>query len=68
MSSAIPDLSEEDWERVAQMVRQLLEGSTCPFCQMPITARIQKGRCVYADPCGHRLYQGIIPKESSREK
>jgi hypothetical protein len=31
----------------------------CPQCGNPMTKR-QIGRCVYAHPCGHRLYQGSI--------
>ena len=31
----------------------------CPHCHQPMTKR-QVGRCVYAEPCGHRLYQGKV--------
>ncbi len=30
----------------------------CPECGGKIKRERQVGRCVYADPCGHRLYQG----------
>lgn len=35
-----------------------LDAGICPFCGVAIEKRQQVGRCVYADPCGHRLYQG----------
>lgn len=35
-----------------------IEAGKCPFCGSPIERERQVGRCVYADPCGHRLYQG----------
>lgn len=31
----------------------------CPICDAPMQQR-QVGPCVYANPCGHRLYQGRI--------
>lgn len=31
----------------------------CPICHKPISME-QVGRCVYAKPCGHRLYQGTV--------
>ena len=35
-----------------------LSNNICPFCGVAITRRVQVGRCVYAEPCNHRLYQG----------
>ena len=32
----------------------------CPICDQPMTMR-QVSCCVYADPCGHRLYHGSVP-------
>jgi len=56
------DIAAED-EAVAVMLRQFLsdlEADICPHCQAPITHKRQVGRCVYAEPCGHRLYQGRL--------
>jgi len=39
-----------------------LASNTCPFCKKPIERKQQIGRCVYALPCYHRLYQGVVPK------
>lgn len=36
---------------------QRIEGGTCPACGSAMTEK-QVGPCVYASPCGHRLYQG----------
>jgi len=44
----------------ADYFRRILRGS-CPHCEQPITQLVQQGRCVFAVPCQHRLYPGIIP-------
>lgn len=36
-----------------------MEANVCPECKQPMTKQ-QIGRCVYASPCGHRLYQGWL--------
>jgi hypothetical protein len=36
-----------------------LESDVCPHCDQAMTKK-QVGPCVYAEPCGHRLYQGRI--------
>lgn len=37
-----------------------LRNNVCPHCDAPIAQQEQVGRCVYARPCGHRLYQGTV--------
>ena len=55
---------EEVTARVAEINAALekfvtnLAADICPHCETPIARRAQVGRCVYAEPCGHRLYQG----------
>jgi hypothetical protein len=39
----------------------LMVSGTCPHCKRPMTQQ-QVGPCVYASPCGHRLFQGKIKK------
>lgn len=39
-----------------------LDNDICPHCKTPIQHWQQVGRCVYAEPCGCRLYQGRVPK------
>lgn len=39
-----------------------LDNDICPHCKTPIQHWQQIGRCVYAEPCGDRLYQGRVPK------
>ncbi len=39
-----------------------IQKGICPRCNQPMTLE-QKGRCVYAIPCNHRLYQGRIASE-----
>lgn len=36
-----------------------IEAGTCPHCGKAMKKR-QIGPCVYAEPCGHRLYQGRV--------
>lgn len=45
-------------EAAILMYSEKLSHSICPHCNEPIESQFQIGRCVYARPCGHRLYQG----------
>lgn len=54
---------EQQKREIAEAFKQYLRGlqnNVCPHCGMPITNKRQVGRCVYADPCGCRLYQGRL--------
>ena len=45
----------------AEAVRAYLEdmaANRCPTCHQPVQEERQVGRCVYALPCWHRMYQG----------
>lgn len=37
-----------------------LKSNICPHCGAKITKRLKVSRSIYADPCGHRLYQGRL--------
>jgi hypothetical protein len=37
---------------------QLIKAGVCPECDARILYRRQDGHCVYAVPCGHKLYHG----------
>lgn len=37
-----------------------LANNICPHCGAKIETKKQVGRCVYAYPCGNRLYQGKL--------
>lgn len=55
------ELSEEDMELIGEAVKhyfECLHAGICHVCGVKVENQIQVGRCVYADPCGHRLYQG----------
>jgi len=43
-----------------------LANNICPECDTPVKKQRQVGRCVYADPCGHRLFQGRAKGTSER--
>jgi hypothetical protein len=36
---------------------ELIDNGLCPDCKQPMLQK-QVGKCVYASPCGHRLFQG----------
>ena len=38
-----------------------IDADICPRCARAIETYQQVGRCVYVNPCGHRLYQGRVP-------
>lgn len=50
---------EEMYDLYVKHVEQV-RNDVCPHCQARIENMRQVGRCVYASPCGHRLYQGRI--------
>lgn len=54
------DAEVAEIEAVTLAFTDALVNDTCPHCQTKITNKRQVGRCVYADPCGHRLYQGQL--------
>lgn len=45
---------EAEFQRMMQCNEQWI----CRHCGAEILNEKQVGRCVYAEPCGHRLYQG----------
>jgi hypothetical protein len=58
------ELDDRDKE-IAAMLNQFatdLENDICPRCGVRIEQKNQVGRCVYAEPCGCRLYQGKLKK------
>jgi hypothetical protein len=48
--------------RIAELLGKLHD-NICPHCDTPVEKQRQVGRCVYAEPCGHRLYQGKAKKQ-----
>lgn len=56
-------------ERKASITRYFtkINDDICPQCDRPITLKRQVGRCVYASPCGHRLYQGWLTPEAEEQ-
>ena len=55
---------EEAWDRIEESRRSISEyfgklaANVCPICDAPVERQRQVGPCVYAVPCGHRLFQG----------
>lgn len=58
---------EERFRRKLAAWGEKIANNICPHCDQPMTKR-QVSRCVYASPCGHRLYQGKLTKEQSSAK
>lgn len=49
---------KEESDRHVKQFLDDLAANRCPHCHQPVTRKRQVGRCVYGEPCGHRLYQG----------
>lgn len=49
---------QEEVQQAALTFFQRLVGGICTVCGGEVTERRKIGRCVYAEPCGHRMYQG----------
>ncbi len=58
----IEEIDKIEAESAAALKRFMdnLAQNLCPECHNYIVGRRQVGRCVYALPCNHRLYQGTI--------
>lgn len=60
----------EAWQQIVDARARITEYVTkvalnvCPICEKPVERQRQVGPCVYADPCGHRLYQGRAKRRS----
>jgi hypothetical protein len=50
-------ITEEERQGAVKFIEELDKGETCPWCHTTIDKTEQVGRCMYARPCGHRLYQ-----------
>lgn len=55
-------------EEVAAFLTEMAQGKTCVICHAPIENKYQVGRCVYAEPCAHRQYQGTLPKKNVEDE
>lgn len=66
----VEELEEHD-RQVAEAVSKWLKNfaaGMCPHCGRKIEQKKQVGRCVYAEPCGCRLYQGKLSDEGKGKK
>ncbi len=50
--------SERQAEEATRRFVAALEEGRCPHCEQVVERERQVGPCVYAEPCGHRMYQG----------
>jgi hypothetical protein len=44
-------------DALRRFTQRLVDGQ-CPHCGQAVEQERQVGSCVYAEPCGHRMYQG----------
>jgi hypothetical protein len=58
------EIEARNTERRARVLAYFenIANNECPHCHQAVKKYQQVGRCVYADPCGHRMYQGRVPK------
>ena len=54
---------KKDIQKSLERFLENLANDICPHCEKLIQEKKQIGRCVYGYPCGHRLYQGTLPKK-----
>ncbi len=52
-------MTEAEAVQARQALGELAE-DVCPWRHAKIEKMVQIGRCVYARPCNHRLYQGRL--------
>lgn len=57
----VAERARKDNDAIERYFR-LLSSDICPTCEAKIERHQQIGRCVYALPCYHRLYQGKATK------
>lgn len=69
--STIEEIAEHERlsaEAAAKFFNAMIAGK-CPTCGAEVVSKRQLGRCVYGEPCGHRLYQGKLdPTKESDDK
>ena len=58
--------SDDELKIISAQVKKLddlASGKTtaCPICGATVIRMTQSGRDVYLEPCGHRLWQGLVP-------
>ena len=56
------ELTPEQKAKIQEILDRL-DAGLCPQCGMKPERKKQIGRCVYAYPCGHRMYQGKLAPE-----
>lgn len=54
-------LPDEIGQAIAAYLEALKSGK-CPVCHQLVMQEEQRGMCVYASPCGHRLFQGSVER------
>jgi hypothetical protein len=60
-------LQDAQIAQALQIFVERMAAGVCPECQQKIEKEKQVGRCVYAEPCGHRLGQGRAKKTYPKE-
>lgn len=61
------DTASDDIGRAVQAYFSARKENRCHECGRPVEQEQQIGLCVYAKPCGHRLYQGTLKESSEPE-
>lgn len=69
--AGVSDISDDNKKIAADFLRDFVamlsgEATTCIRCGQPFDKLKQVGRCVYAEPCGCRQYQGKVPKKARK--
>lgn len=70
MFKVVSEAVRADYEAVSRVSEAFLAAvdcMVCPVCQTAIECRERVGWCVYARPCGCRLFAGQRPDEERYE-
>ena len=49
-------------QKAAEFLQRMLDG-VCTVCGGVVTKEVQVVRCVYAEPCGHRIRNGHVRQQ-----
>jgi hypothetical protein len=66
VSYLTPEEIAEEESEIRQAVTAFFDdmnAGLCPECHQKVERQVQVGRCVYSEPCGHRLWQGKARNE-----
>jgi len=65
----VPDIAEFPWNQLPEEIGSYFNDigkGICPECKDAMSLE-EVPPCIYASPCGHRLYQGTLSPEQEED-